>query len=60
MQLTGVNIIENNIKQAQYKLSQHRNLGERSNLSIYQVARLMDKLNSKEKSSKKEFYFSLN
>ncbi len=60
MQLVGFNIVENNIKQAQFKLLQHKSLGEKSNLSILQVARLMDKLNLKNNDPKKEYKFSLN
>jgi len=60
MRLTGFNIVESNIKKAQFKLSQHRSQGEKSSLSILQVARLMDKLNSKNDVSKKEYQFSLN
>ncbi len=60
MQLTGFNIVENNIKQAKSKLSKHKSLGEKSNLSIIEVARLMDKLNNQRNISNKEFHFSLN
>ncbi len=35
-------MIENKIKSAQYKLSQHKAQGAKSTLSIYQVASLMD------------------
>lgn len=36
------NMIENKIKSAQYKLSQHKAQGVKSTLSIFQVASLMD------------------
>lgn len=35
-------MINNIIKRAEYKLSQHRTMGTRSNLSIVEVAKLMD------------------
>lgn len=35
-------MINNIIKRAEYKLSQHRSLGTRSNLSVLEVAKLMD------------------
>lgn len=35
-------MIENKIKSAQYKLSQHKAQGVKSTLSIFQVASLMD------------------
>lgn len=35
-------MINNIIKRAEYKLSQHRSLGTRSNLSVLEVAQLMD------------------
>jgi len=60
MQFTSFNIVENNIKKAQFKLSEHRVLGEKSPLTVVQVARLMDKLNGKNKVSKKEYLFNLN
>lgn len=42
MQAINVNIIMNAVNSAKYKLSQHRVMGEKSNLSIIEVARLMD------------------
>lgn len=42
MQLTNNNMIANQVKTAKSKLEQHRNLGEKSSLSIFQVAQLMD------------------
>ncbi len=35
-------LINNKVKVAKYKLSQHRLQGERSALSVFQVATLMD------------------
>jgi len=35
-------MINNAVKTAKFKLSQHKIQGEKSNLSIFQVARLMD------------------
>ncbi len=60
MQLTGFNMAEINIKKAQFKLIEHRDLGERSNLSILQVARLMDKLKNVKENVKNKHQFSLN
>jgi len=49
-------MINNIIKKAEYKLSQHRQLGRNSNLSIFEVAQLLDTLKKgqsmKENSSK--------
>ena len=42
MQRTEFNIMANKVKTAQFKLNQHRSLGAKSNLSVYEVARLMD------------------
>lgn len=42
MQPILYNMIENKIKSAQYKLSQHKVQGVKSTLSIFQVASLMD------------------
>lgn len=42
MQRTEFNIMANKVKNAQFKLNQHRSLGAKSSLSIYEVARLMD------------------
>lgn len=35
-------MINNRIKQAKYRLSQHRTQGVNSRLSVYEVAKLMD------------------
>lgn len=37
-------MINNIIKRAEYKLSQHRQLGRQSNMSIFEVASLYDTL----------------
>lgn len=42
MQRTEFNIMANKVKNAQFKLNQHRSLGAKSSLSVYEVARLMD------------------
>lgn len=42
-------MINNTIQIAQNKLSQHRELGTRSGLNIFEVARLLDKIKMAEK-----------
>lgn len=42
MNVTQKDMINNSIKIAQYKLSQHKLQGVKSNLDIFQVAQLMD------------------
>ena len=42
MQPIFIDMIENKIKSAQFKLSQHKAQGSNSTLSIFQVASLMD------------------
>lgn len=42
MQTTTFDMINNRIKQAKYRLSQHKVQGVNSNLSIFEVAKLMD------------------
>jgi len=37
-------MINNSVKLAQYKLSQHRLQGEKSKLNIFEVAQLMDSI----------------
>lgn len=37
-------MINNSVKIAQYKLSQHRLQGEKSKLNIFEVAQLMDSI----------------
>lgn len=59
-------MINNIIKRAEYKLSQHRQLGINSNLSIFEVAQLLDTLKKgqsmKENNSKtsQSMFFSYN
>jgi hypothetical protein len=42
MNVTEVNMINNSIKIAQYKLSEHKLQGVKSSLNVFQVAQLMD------------------
>ena len=63
MQLTNYNMINNTIKSAKFKLSQHKIEGENSALSIFQVAKLMDKIKigeGKEQNNSDSLLFSLN
>jgi hypothetical protein len=63
MQLTDFNMINNTIKTAKYKLSQHNLQGEKSSLSVFQVARLMDTIKNGEnmnEGNNNSIYFSLN
>lgn len=63
MQLINMNIIENSIKTAKYKLSLHKQQGANSNLSIFQVAQLMDRVKegeSLESRADSSIGFSLN
>lgn len=59
-------MINNIIKRAEYKLSQHRQLGRNSNLSVFEVAQLLDTLKKgqsmKENNSKtsQSMFFSYN
>lgn len=56
-------MIKNAVESAKYKLAQHRSLGENSNLSIFQVARLMDTVRAGEAKASQEqnsIFFSLN
>ncbi len=56
-------MINNTIKSAKFKLSQHKVQGETSTLSIFQVAKLMDMIKIGEEQSQKEttnILFSLN
>lgn len=48
MKLIVKNMINNSVKLAQYKLSQHRKQGTRSNLNIFEVAQLMDAIKNAE------------
>ena len=63
MQLTNFNMINNSIKNAKFKLSQHKIQGQETSLSIFQVAKLMDMVKSgegREQSSNDSVFFSLN
>lgn len=62
MQLTSLNMINNAIQTAKFKLSQHRVQGENSELSIFQVAKLLDtiKMGERTEESKASIYFSVN
>ena len=63
MQLTTTNMMMNRVKNAKIKLSQHRDLGNRSSLSVYEVARLMDTIKFGEKAdgnAQDSIFFSLN
>lgn len=42
MNVTEVDMINNSIKIAQYKLSEHKLQGVKSSLNVFQVAQLMD------------------
>ena len=56
-------MINNRIKTAKFKLNQHRNLGEKSTLSIHQVAKLMDTVKRGEEineSTHQSIFFSWN
>ena len=56
-------ITSNRVKTAKNKLSQHRILGERSQLTIFQVAKLMDTIRKgedPENYSQDSIFFSLN
>lgn len=63
MQTTQINMVQNAVKQAKYKLAQHRVQGQSSSLSIFQVARLMDTIKNgegREQESQDSIFFSLN
>lgn len=63
MQLTGVDIMSKTVVTAKYKLSQHKVEGQNSNLTIFQVAKLMDAIKRCEESDstqERSIYFSLN
>lgn len=63
MQLTNFNMVGNSVKNAKFKLSQHKVQGQESGLSIFQVAKLMDmiKVGENRTSSDNEIIgFSLN
>ena len=63
MQLRNIDIVGNRIEAAKNKLSQHNLQGEKSNLSVFQVAQLMDMVKNGEGgegSNSNTIYFSLN
>ena len=56
-------MINNAVKSAKYKLAQHKVQGTNTNLSIFQVARLMDTVRRGEDGSSdhtRSVFFSLN
>lgn len=63
MRITTIDMINNRIKQAKYKLSQHRTQGINSSLTIHEVAKLMDTVKRGEEisnSKSQSIFFSLN
>lgn len=63
MQATNLNMIQNRIKNAQYKLAQHKAQGVKSSLSVFQVAQLMDTVKrgeELEEGNTHSIYFSWN
>lgn len=63
MQQTNFYMINNRIKTAKFKLNQHRNLGEKSSLTIFQVAQLMDAVRNGEQlneNNQQSVFFSWN
>jgi len=62
MQTTAIVMINNRIKQAKYKLSQHKVQGVQSTLSIFEVANLMDTLKKGESPEvqSSSLFFSMN
>lgn len=63
MQLSDFNMTSNALKNAKYKLSKHNLLGEKSSLSVFQVARLMDTIKRGENindGGSTSIFFSLN
>lgn len=63
MQQTNFDMINNRVKTAKFKLDQHKNLGTKSSLSVFQAARLMDTIKFESKVSDKEqqhIFFSWN
>lgn len=61
MQTSIFNYAENKVNQAKKQLSQHRNLGPKSSLSIQQVAQLMDTIRFVNTSNKAQsIFFSFN
>ena len=63
MQITNLDMINNAVKTAKFKLSQHKVQGEQSSLTVFQVARLMDTIKRGEEAENTQnnsIYFSLN
>ena len=63
MQQTNIDMINNKVKTAKFKLSQHKLQGESSSLSVYQVAILMDTVNKgfdNADANQSTIFFSLN
>ena len=63
MQLSDFNMTGNALKNAKHKLTKHNLLGEKSSLSVIQVARLMDTIKIGEniiEEGNTSIYFSLN
>ena len=52
MQATKFKMMNNDIKTAQFRLQQHREMGQFSKLSIIDVAKLLDMINTAESYSK--------
>jgi hypothetical protein len=48
MQTTKFRMINNNVKTAQFRIAQHRTQGVHSQLSIFDVANLLDQIKSRE------------
>jgi hypothetical protein len=44
MQATKFRMINNNVKTAQYRIAQHRTQGVQSQLSVFDVANLLDQI----------------
>lgn len=56
-------MISNRIKLAEFKLNQHRHLGSRSKLSVFEVAKLLDTVKNGDRLTKERnsnIFFSLN
>ena len=63
MQTTNLDMINNTVQSAKYKLAEHKVQGQNSSLSIFQVARLMDTVRigeDKGQNNARSVSFSLN
>ena len=63
MQLSDFNMTSTALKNAKHKLSKHNLLGEKSSLSVFQVARLRDTIKKGEniiEEGNTSIFFSLN